>query len=96
MKQSFGQLATGEEAFLYTISCNKLTATVTDFGAHLVSLLVPNRDGIAEDVVLGFDDAEGYRTGNGVVINCGKNRCIDCQRCYKANKTPIYISEILK
>ena len=65
MKQSFGQLATGEEAFLYTISCNKLTATVTDFGAHLVSLLVPNRDGIVEDVVLGFDDAEGYRTGNG-------------------------------
>ena len=65
MKQSFGQLATGEEAFLYTISCGGLTATVTDFGAHLVSLLVPNRDGIAEDVVLGFDDAEGYRTGNG-------------------------------
>ena len=65
MKQSFGQLATGEEAFLYTISCGGLTATVTDFGAHLVSLLVPNRDGIVEDVVLGFDDAEGYRTGNG-------------------------------
>ena len=37
-----------------------------------------------------------YAKGNGVVINCGKNRCIDCQRCYKPNKTPIYISEILK
>lgn len=65
MKRSFGHLATGEEAFLYTISCGALTATVTDFGAHLVSLLVPNRDGILDDVVLGFDDAEGYRTGNG-------------------------------
>ena len=65
MKRSFGHLATGEEAFLYTISCGALTATVTDFGAHLVSLLVPNRDGIPDDVVLGFDDAEGYRTGNG-------------------------------
>ena len=65
MKQSFGHLASGEQAFLYTISCGKLTATVTDFGAHLVSLLVPNREGIVEDVVLGFDDAEGYRSGNG-------------------------------
>ena len=65
MKQSFGHLASGEQAFLYTISCGRLTATVTDFGAHLVSLLVPNHEGIAEDVVLGFDDAESYRTGNG-------------------------------
>ena len=29
MKKSFGILPTGEEAFLYTISCGKLTATVT-------------------------------------------------------------------
>ena len=65
MKQSFGHLATGEQAFLYTISCGGLTATVSDFGAHLVSLLVPNRDGAVEDVVLGFDDAEGYRNANG-------------------------------
>ena len=65
MKTSFGYLSSGEEAFLYTISCGKLTATVTDFGAHLVSLLVPNREGNVEDVVLGFDDAESYRTGNG-------------------------------
>ena len=37
-----------------------------------------------------------YAKGNNVIINCGKNRCIDCQRCYKPNKTPIYVSEILK
>ena len=36
MKQSFGRLATGEEAFVYTISCGGLTATVTDFGATLM------------------------------------------------------------
>ena len=65
MKKSFGCLATGEEAYLYTISCSGLTAAVTDFGAHLVSLLVPDAQGNLADVVLGFDDAEGYRTGNG-------------------------------
>lgn len=39
---------------------------------------------------------KAYAKGNNVIINCGKNRCIDCQRCYKPNKTPIYISELLK
>ena len=37
-----------------------------------------------------------YANKNGIIINCGKNRCIDCQRCYKKNKTPIFVSEILK
>lgn len=39
---------------------------------------------------------KAYAKGNDVIINCGKNRCINCQRCYKPNKTPIYVSEILK
>ena len=39
---------------------------------------------------------KAYANGNNVVINCGKTRCIDCLRCYKPSKTPIYISEILK
>lgn len=78
MKKAFGTLATGEQAFLYTISCGKLTATVTDFGAHLVSLFVPDSKGNPEDVVLGFDDAESYRTGNsgylGAIVGRNANR----------------------
>lgn len=37
-----------------------------------------------------------YADKNGITITCGKNRCIDCQKCYKKNKAPIYISELLK
>lgn len=37
-----------------------------------------------------------FAKGNNVAINCGKNRCVDCRRCYTKNKNPIYISEILK
>lgn len=33
---------------------------------------------------------------NNIVITCGKRRCIDCKLCYLKNKTPIYISELLK
>ena len=65
MKTNFGILPDGIQACLYTIQGGGLTATVTDFGAHLVSLFVPDKDGKIDDVVLGFDDANGYRTGNG-------------------------------
>ena len=36
MKKSFGTLPSGEETLLYTISCGKLSAAVTDYGATLV------------------------------------------------------------
>ena len=80
MKKSFGILPTGEETFLYTISCGKLTATVTDYGATLVQLLVPDRDGNIADVVLGHDSAEGYRNGSaflGAIVGRNANRLKD-------------------
>lgn len=67
MKKSFGHLPSGQEAALYTISRGGITAKVTDYGAHLVSLLVPDRNGRYDDVVLGFDDANGYRLGEGFI-----------------------------
>ena len=75
MKEKFGILPTGEEASLYTISCGKLTAAVTDYGAALVKLLVPDRSGIVADVVLGYDDCNGYRTANGAFLGAivGRN-----------------------
>lgn len=58
---SFGKTSKGEETTLYTIdNSNGIKAGVTDFGAILVSLFVPDRDGHCEDVVLGFDSVSGY------------------------------------
>lgn len=34
---------------------------VTDYGARIVSIVVPDRDGTPADVVCGFDNAEDYR-----------------------------------
>lgn len=65
MKEKFGILPTGEETHLYTITCGKLTAAVTDYGATLVKLMVPDKAGVLADVVLGFADCNGYRTANG-------------------------------
>lgn len=74
MKEFFGNLPTGEEATLYTISCGGITASITDYGANLVKLLVPNRDGQLADVVLGYDDANGYRTANGACLGATVGR----------------------
>ena len=77
MKKSFGMTPSGEQAHLYTISCGGLVAEVTDFGAHLVSLMVPDKNGNVADVVLGYDSAEGYANGNcffGATVGRSANR----------------------
>ena len=60
MKKPFGVLPDGRQATLYTIKNNALTATPTDFGATLVSLWVPDKNGTLADVVLGYDEPAGY------------------------------------
>ena len=77
MKETFGILPSGENTSIYTISCGGLTAAVTDYGAALVKLLVPDRDGVLADVVLGYDDCNGYRTGTcflGATVGRSANR----------------------
>ncbi|MDO4261290.1 MAG: aldose epimerase family protein [Eubacteriales bacterium] len=60
-KADFGTTKGGAKASLYTIvNENGMEAAVTDFGAILVSLKVPDAAGGRTDVVLGFDSIEGY------------------------------------
>lgn len=54
----FGKTREGKEAHLYVLeNKNGLKAYVSDFGASLVRLLVPDKDGTMLDVVHGYDDA---------------------------------------
>ncbi|MBI2424295.1 MAG: galactose mutarotase [Candidatus Hydrogenedentes bacterium] len=63
-KRPFGETASGQAATLYTLTnTHGMTAAVTDFGATLVSLKVPDRDGKFADVTLGYDDAAAYDAG---------------------------------
>ena len=74
----FGTTKDGKEAHLYTLeNKNGMKAYVSDFGAVLVSLLVPDQEGKAVDVVLGYDDAAGYEQGDaavGAVVGRNANR----------------------
>jgi aldose 1-epimerase len=56
-----GTLPDGRVARVYTlINAHGLEARITDYGGIVLSLLVPDRDGILGDVVLGYDDLAGY------------------------------------
>lgn len=73
----FGVLPTGEQAHLYTLRCGALEAAVTDFGACLVSLMVPDRTGKKADVVLGFDSVDSYAASTcflGATVGRNANR----------------------
>lgn len=60
-KRTFGVTKDGKETYLYTITNkNGMAAAVTDFGAILVQLIVPDAKGKSRDVVLGFDSVTGY------------------------------------
>jgi aldose 1-epimerase len=60
-KEPFGQTPEGEEVSLYTLTSAKgLRARITNYGAILVSLAVPDRHGKLDDITLGFDSLDGY------------------------------------
>ena len=57
----FGIDQIGRPMTLYTMTNkNGASASVLDFGAHLVSVRVPDREGNMADVCLGFDTLEEY------------------------------------
>ena len=56
----WGKTAAGEAVDIYTLSDADLTIRITNFGAHIVSIEAPDRDGKKADVVLGFKDVSGY------------------------------------
>ena len=59
-KTDFGNTSAGE-ADLYTLTnANGLVLKMTNYGATIVEMIVPDRDGKMGNVVLGFDSANKY------------------------------------
>jgi aldose 1-epimerase len=74
----------GKEVNLYHLSNSKgMEMTVTNYGGRVVKLVVPNKDGQPEDVVLGFDSVQEYRESSeayfGAAIGRYGNRIADGQ-----------------
>jgi aldose 1-epimerase len=62
IKEVFGQTSDGQnvDAFVFT-NANGLKVGIISYGATIVSVVAPDREGNLSDVVLGFDDMAGYQ-----------------------------------
>jgi len=67
-QRAFGVDRTGRAITLFTMTNHSgASVSVTDFGAHVVSILVPDRDGRMGEVCLGFDSVEPYLDSHGSI-----------------------------
>ncbi len=77
-KAPFGKLPDGSQAEVYTLTDAQLQVRITTYGAHLVSVDAPDKNGKRADVVLGYDSLAGYladtSTHMGAVVGRYGNR----------------------
>lgn len=77
IKEEFG-FAYGYKTYLFTIENeNGMRVKLTNFGASIVGIEIPSKTGGNIDVVLGYDDNDGYVGGNssqGAVVGRYANR----------------------
>lgn len=77
-KESFGTSKNGEAVTVYTLeNAGGASVRVTDYGAALVSIIVPDKNGAMQDVLLGYDNVTGYENNTcyfGAVIGRNGNR----------------------
>ena len=63
--QNFATEVDGKNVALYTLSAGDLTMQVTNYGARVVSLWTPDRNGKYEDIVLGYEHIDRYLNNTG-------------------------------
>lgn len=75
-EESFKGVHDGEPTGLYTLK-NKdgLIAQITNYGAIIVSIFVPDRKGNLADIVQGYDNIADYINGNGPYMGAICGRC---------------------
>jgi aldose 1-epimerase len=76
-RKTFGILSNGKKVKLWTLSAGDLKLSLTNFGAAWTSLLVPSRNGVKDDVLLGYSGLEGYLNNEpfiGVTVGRFANR----------------------
>lgn len=77
-KKLYGTLPDNNQVFLYTLkNSSGMKVEISEFGAAVVSLYVPDREGNLADVVLGYDSLSGYVNGSsyfGAIVGRYGNR----------------------
>lgn len=80
---NFGKTKEGQEVMNYFITNSKgMKVGVTDYGATVTSILITDKNGNQRDVVLGYDNVEGYQRGNsyfGATVGRNCNRIANAE-----------------
>lgn len=95
MKENFQVTHDGKQIDLFTIkNSNGMIVQVTNYGGKLVSIIVPDRTGILEDVCLGYESAEDYLNGIaslGATMGRVTNRIANAQ--FTLNDSTYYLAK---
>ncbi len=62
--KAFEQVVEGKDVSLFILKNEQMSVSITNYGARIVSIVVPDMKETLKDVVLGFDNLEGYMTGD--------------------------------
>ena len=77
-KQAFGVMPSGETVYKYTLTNHHgVSADFITLGGTWVTMNVPDKKGKMADVILGYDNLEGYLSNNphfGAIIGRNANR----------------------
>ena len=85
-KADFGETKAGEATEIYTLTNkNGLIAKVATYGATLVELHLPDKEGNLVDVINGFDNVAGYEGDGNQYFGCTTGRV--CNRIAKGKFT---------
>ncbi|MDX8340103.1 aldose epimerase family protein [Draconibacterium sp. IB214405] len=56
----FGQLKDGREALLFTLANEEISVKITNYGAIITAIDMPNKNGSIDNIVCGFENLETY------------------------------------
>ena len=76
---SFNEMLNGEKVSLYFLkNGNNIEVAITNYGARIVTMIVPDKNHQLFDVVVGFDSLQGYlkstETYHGAIVGRYANR----------------------
>ncbi len=82
-KADFEKEVNGKKTTLFTLKNeNGIIVTLTNYGAKIVSVFAPDKNGVMEDVTLGYKSIDGYVSGDagqGAVVGPYANRIANGQ-----------------
>lgn len=72
-KEHFGHTKDGKKIDKYTLTGTKVTVCVINYGCAITNIFLPDKNGVTDDIVLGYDNVAGYEENlTWIGVACGR------------------------